>query len=331
MKTVLLGRTGVRISALGFGTMSFGAAADEAESAALFDRARAAGINFFDTANMYGAGASERILGALVATRGCRDEIVLATKAYFPMGDAPTDRGSSRYHLVRAVEDSLTRLQTDRIDVFFLHRWDEATAIDETLRALEDLVRAGKILYPAVSNFTAWQTATALGVSARSGWAPIVATQPMYNLAKRQAEVEILPHARAAELAVIPYSPLGGGLFTGKYGAGRAPEEGRLVSSAAYRIRYGADHLGPLADGVAAIAAREGVHPATLAVAWVASHPDVTAPLIGARNVAQLEASLAAADFEMPVALRDEITALAPPLPSATDRNEESKIDNPSL
>lgn len=325
MKTRLLGTTGVRVSSVGLGTMSFGGDADEATSQALFDRAFDAGVNLFDTADMYGSGRSEELLGKFVRARGVRDRVVLATKAYFPMGEAPTDRGSSRFHLVRAVEASLRRLGTDRIDLFYLHRWDDDTALESTLRALEDLVRQGKILYPAVSNFAAWQAAEALGLARALGLSPIVATQPMYNLAKRQVEVEILPHARAAGLAVIPYSPLGGGLFTGKYGAGKAPEAGRLVESKAYRIRYGAEHVRPLAEAFAAVAAREGVHPATLAVAWVRSHPDVTAPLLGARNVEQLEPSLAGAEFEMSAALREELCALTPAPPSPTDRNEEGR------
>src|SRR3954462_10992633 len=215
-----LGKTGVHVSKIALGTMSFGGDSDEATAAQVWRAARDAGVNFMDTADVYNDGRSEEIGGRLM--RGERDEIVLATKAYFPTGKGPNARGTSRYHLVRAVDASLRRLATDRIDVYYLHRFDDATALDESLRALDDLVRAGKILYPACSNFAAWQVAHALGMQAAAGWAPLVAVQPMYNLAKRQVEVEILPMAHALGVAVIPYSPTGGCLFTGKYGAGRA-------------------------------------------------------------------------------------------------------------
>jgi aryl-alcohol dehydrogenase-like predicted oxidoreductase len=316
----------MKISGLGFGTMSFGGDADEATSAAMFARCRDAGVNFFDTADVYAQGRSEQILGRLIA--GCRDQIVLATKAYFPTSTDPNARGSSRYHLVRAVEASLRRLRTDRIDVFFLHRWDDRTALEETLRALESLVVQGKILHPAVSNFTAWQTARALGIAERFGWAPIVATQPMYNLLKRQAEVEILPLARAEQLAFISYSPLAGGLLSGKYGVSRRPERGRLVENKMYMTRYGAPSNYEIADAFNALAREVGLHPATLAIAWVAAQPGVTAPLIGARDLEQLEPCLRAADLVLEPELVARVSGLSPMPPPATDRNEETSEHN---
>jgi aryl-alcohol dehydrogenase-like predicted oxidoreductase len=306
--------------------MSFGGDADEATASAMFARARDAGVNLFDTADVYNHGRSEEILGRLIAS--CRDRVVIASKAYFPMGDDPNARGTSRYHLVRAVEASLRRLGTDRIDLYYLHRWDDATRLDETLRAIDDLVRAGKILYPACSNFAAWQVAHALGAAARQGWAPLVALQPMYNLAKRQAEVELLPMAQALGVGVIPYSPLGGGLFSGKYGVGRAPAAGRLVSNPMYQVRYGDPRLYEIADGLSSIAAEMSVPPAALAVAWVASHPAVSSVLLGARSVEQLADSLAAADLELDPAARARISALSPEPPPATDRNEERSDSN---
>src|SRR5688572_14065650 len=173
-----LGRTGVKVSCLSYGTMSFGGDADEATAGKLFARARESGINFFDTANVYNEGRSEEILGRLL--RGCRDDVVLATKAYFPTGKGANDRGSSRFHLVRAVDASLRRLGTDRIDVYYLHRFDDVTDLGDSLRTLDDLVRQGKILYPACSNFAAWQVAHALGLAAARQLAPLVALQPMY-------------------------------------------------------------------------------------------------------------------------------------------------------
>jgi aryl-alcohol dehydrogenase-like predicted oxidoreductase len=322
----LLGGTGIKISRLALGCMSFGGEADEAASAALFARARDAGVTLFDTADVYNQGRSEEILGRLVA--GCRDRVVIATKAYFPTSDDANARGTSRYHLVRAVEGSLRRLGMDYVDLFYLHRWDDMTRLDETLRAVEDLVRAGKVLYPACSNFAAWQVAHALGAQARAGWAPLVAVQPMYNLAKRQAEVELLPMAQSLGIGVIPYSPLGGGLFSGKYGVGRRPDAGRLVSNPMYQVRYGDPRVFEIADGLAAFAAELAVAPAALAVAWVASHPGVTSVLLGARSVEQLDASLGAADLYLDAPTRARISALSPEPPPATDRNEERSEHN---
>ncbi len=282
MEYRFLGKTGLKVSRLALGTMSFGAEADEAEAGRMFSRCRDAGINLFDTADVYAKGRSEEILGRLI--QGSRDELVIATKAYFPTARDPNARGSSRYHLVRAVEASLRRLGTDRIDIFFLHRMDDETALEETLRAVELLVSQGKVTYPAVSNFAAWQTARALGIAERFGWAPIVAMQPMYNLLKRQAEVEIFELARAEELGVFPYSPLAGGLLTGKYGASPEPDSGRIANNPMYRTRYGEPKNFEIASAFTALARELGHQPATLAVAWVASHPAVTAPILGARS-----------------------------------------------
>jgi aryl-alcohol dehydrogenase-like predicted oxidoreductase len=306
--------------------MSFGGIADEEMSAAMFHRCREVGVNFFDCANVYQRGRAEEILGKLIAD--CRDEVVITSKVYFPMGEDVNARGATRYHIMRAVENSLRRLGTDRIDVYFIHRFDDVTPLEETLRALDDLVRQGKILYPAASNFAAWQVEKALGLSALNGWAPFEVLQPMYNLVKRQAEVEILPMARAENLGVIPYSPLGGGLLTGKYGPNKQPEKGRLVENKMYQVRYGADWVYKVAQAFVDFARVRGYDPVALAVAWVESHPAVTAPIIGARNVAQLEGSLRALEIEMTPELRAEISALSPEPPPATDRNEEQTQHN---
>jgi aryl-alcohol dehydrogenase-like predicted oxidoreductase len=321
MKYRVLGRTGVKVSQLCFGTMSFGSTADEETSAAMFHRCREAGINFFDCANVYSAGRAEEILGKLITD--CRDELVITTKVGSVMGNGPNESGLSRRHITMAIEDSLRRLGTDRVDVYFFHKFDADTPIEESLRALDDLVRQGKILYPAVSNWAAWQIAKALGVSAREGLARFECIQPMYNLAKRQAEVEILPLAQAEQMGVTPYSPLGGGLLTGKYGVGQRPESGRLVENEMYMKRYSLEQYYETAERFAAHAQERGLHPATLAVAWVMSHPGVTAPIIGARNVEQLEASLAAAEVKMTDEWRAEISALSVEPPPATDRLEE--------
>lgn len=322
----LLGRTGVRVSSLCFGTMSFGGPADEDESGRMFAAARDVGINFFDTANVYNQGLSEEILGRLI--RDERDELVIVSKVTGRMGDDPNARGSSRRNIVQAVEASLKRLGTDRLDVYLLHRFDPDTHIEETLEALDDLVRRGLVLYVGASNWAAWQVMKALGISALRGWSRFSVLQPMYNLAKRQAEVEILPMAQSEGLGVITYSPLGGGLLTGKYGAGRRPEQGRLVENPNYTARYGVDAYYRLADDFSAYAKRLGVSPITLAVAWAGTHPGVTAPIIGARDLEQLRPSLDAATYELTAETRADITALATAalgeVPLAHDRREEA-------
>ena len=316
-----LGNTGVKISPLCLGTMSFGGDADRDEATRMFRRCRERGINAFDCANVYENGRAEEILGDLVSD--CRDDVVITTKAYFPTGDGPNDRGASRYHLVRAVENSLRRLGTDRIDVLFVHRFDEQTGLDETLRALDDLVRQGKVLYLGASNFAAWQVMQALGRQRREGWTPFHVLQPMYNLTKRQAEVELLPLAENENLGVLSYSPLGGGLLTGKYGTDQRPDEGRLVENPMYQTRYGAEVHYEVADRFTEFAASHGYDPVPLAVAWVMSHPAVTAPIIGGRNLEQLEGSLRALDIDVTPDLRSAVSDLAPTPPPATDRVEE--------
>ncbi|MBI1881530.1 MAG: aldo/keto reductase [Chloroflexi bacterium] len=321
MEYKFLGNTGVQVSALCFGTMSFGGDADEETSAAMFHRCREVGINFFDCANGYQQGRAEEILGQLIAS--CRDEVIITSKVYFPTGEDLNARGASRRHIMQAVEASLKRLKTDYLDLYFIHHFEDNTPLEETLRALDNLVQQGKILYPAASNFAAWQVAKALGISAKEGWARFECLQPMYNLVKRQAEVEILPMAQSEKLSVIPYSPLGGGLLTGKYGTNQRPESGRLMENKMYQTRYGAEWVYDVAGQFTNFARERGFEPASLAVAWVAGHPAVTAPIIGARNVAQLEGSLKALEIKMTPELRAEISALSPEPPPATDRTEE--------
>jgi aryl-alcohol dehydrogenase-like predicted oxidoreductase len=320
MKFKPLGRTGVQVSELCFGTMSFGGDADEAMSASMYRACRDAGVNFFDCADQYSKGKAEEILGRLV--KGHRDQLVLTTKCYNPSSEDINDRGSSRRHVTRAVEASLKRLQTDRVEVLFLHQYDARTPIEESMRALEDLVRAGKVLYPAVSNWSAWQTQRAVDLQERNNWARLQVHQPMYNLVKRQAEVEILPMAEANGIGVIPYSPGAAGLLSGKY-SGQA--SGRLKSNKMYEARYGEPWMFEVAEKFVAFCRQRGLHPVSTAVAWVGAHPAITAPIIGARNLDQLKDSLHAASVDMTPALRTEITALSRTPPPATDRLEEIK------
>lgn len=321
MKHKVLGRTGVQVSQLCFGCMSFGGDADEAASAEMFKAVRDIGINFFDTADQYSKGKSEEILGKLM--RGSRDNLVVATKTFNPTGTDINAKGNSRRHLTRALEASLKRLQTDRVEILYLHMHDPLVPVEEAMRALEDAVRAGKVLYPALSNWSAWQAQQALGVQEANGWARIQALQPMYNLVKRQAEVEILPMAQANGVSVFPYSPAGAGLLSGKYL--QKDTQGRLVTNKMYTSRYGEPWMHEVAEKFVAFCKQRGMHPVSAAVAWVAAHPGVTAPIVGARSVQQLQASLDSMKIEMGASLWNEIAALSRTPPPATDRLEEQK------
>jgi len=320
MKYKLLGRTGVQVSQLCFGTMSFGGDADEAISGAMYKAVRDAGINFFDTANEYNKGVSEEILGRLAKEH--RNDLVITTKVNAQIRPDPNARGTSRRHMIEAIEGCLRRLQTDRIDVLFLHRYDALVPIEESMRGLEDLVRAGKVIYPAVSNWSAWQTQRAVDIQERNNWARLQVIQPMYSLVKRQAEVEILPMAEHNGIGVIPYSPAAAGLLSGKY-FGQA--SGRLKTNKMYEARYGEEWAFETAEKYVALCKAKGLHPVSAAIAWVAAHPAITAPIIGARNLDQLKASLASVDVAMTSELRKEIADLSRTPPPATDRLEEQK------
>jgi aryl-alcohol dehydrogenase-like predicted oxidoreductase len=321
MKYKLLGRTGVLVSELCFGTMTFGSEADETESTRMFNKCRDAGVNFFDCSNNYSKGKAEEILGKLI--RDCRDDVVITTKVSQRMGKDVNAIGSSRRHIARSVERSLSRLQTDRIDLYIIHHFDPFTAIDETLRALDDLVRQGKVLYLGVSNWAAWQIAKALGISEKNGLARFECIEPLYNLVKRQAEVEIFPLAESERLGIIPYNPLGAGLLAGKYAKDSKPSSGRIVEKDVYTKRYSNPRYYEIAELFTAFAQKLGISPVTLAISWVKSTPAVTAPIIGARNVVQLEDSLAAADFDMSAEMHETIAKLSGSPGTATDRSEE--------
>jgi aryl-alcohol dehydrogenase-like predicted oxidoreductase len=320
MKTRPLGRTGVQVSELCLGTMAFGGDADASEAGRMFRAARDAGVNFFDTADQYNAGRSEEILGELI--RGSRDELVIATKCFNPTGADLNARGANRRHVRRAVEASLKRLGTDRVEILFLHHYDALTPLDEHMRAVEDVVRAGKVLYPAVSNYSAWQTQAALGIQERAGWARLQAIQPMYSLVKRQAEVELLPMAQANGLGVMAYSPSGGGLLSGKYA--QAGAQGRHTTNKMYKVRYGDAWMQETAAKFVALCKERGWHPISAAVAWVGAHPAITAPIIGGRNLDQLRASLDAVKVAMTPETRAEIASLSRTPPPATDRSDEA-------
>ena len=320
MKYRVLGRSGVQVSQLCLGTMAFGGDADAAEAGRMFKAARDAGINFFDTADQYNNGRSEEVLGELM--RGSRDDLVIATKCFNPTGSDVNARGASRRHVRRALEASLKRLGTDRVEVLYLHHYDVHTPLEEHARSLEDAVRSGKALYAAVSNYAAWQTQAMLGQQERNGWARLQAIQPMYSLVKRQAEVELLPMAKANGVGVVPYSPTGGGLLSGRYLEKGA--QGRHTVNKMYKTRYGEEWAHETAGKFVAYCKQHGWHPVSAAVAWVGAHPAVTAPIVGARNAEQLKASLESVKIVLTPDQHAEIAALSRTPPPATDRLEEN-------
>jgi 1-deoxyxylulose-5-phosphate synthase len=297
-------------SPLAFGCMQFGGRADAQAARAMFDAARAAGLTHFDTAHVYTDGASERLIGEFAQGDG---EVTIATKVGYT-------GGAGRANLTAQFDESLRRLGTDAVDLLYLHRFDSATSLEETISLFVEWQQSGRIARIGLSNFAAWQVMKAQAVAARFG-SRIDVIQPMYNLVKRQVEVELLPMCADQGIAVHAYSPLGGGLLTGKYASGGA---GRLSEDSRYAARYAPEAMHKAATGLAALAADLGTHPATLAVAWVMSCPlTPVIPLISARDTAQLAPSLAALSLPMTADLRARLSALYPAPPPATDRLEE--------
>ncbi|MEM9426192.1 MAG: aldo/keto reductase [Pseudomonadota bacterium] len=289
--------------------MQFGGGANEAASAAMYTACREAGISFFDTAYGYTEGRSETYLGQLIAPE--RDDVFVATKCAYT--------GAAPEAITEQIEESRTRLGTDVIDLLYLHRWDDTVPLADTLSALAGPISDGIVRHVGVSNFASWQVMKARQIARDMGF-DITALQPMYNLVKRQVEVELLPMAESEGFAVCPYSPLGGGLLTGKYLKGGS---GRLAEDDRYAARYAPEWMTKTASGLVALADEVGVSASTLAVAWVARHPGVFGPIISARTVAQLAPSLKAMRFSMSDTLYDRVSALSPRPPPATDRLEE--------
>ena len=290
-----LGRTGLQVSGLCMGTMTFGGVTDEAGAKKIFDRCLEKGVNFFDTANGYTGGQSEKILGRLI--KGHREDLVIATKVYNPQGPGPNDMGLSRKHIIQACEASLRRLDTDYVDLYQVHADDRQTPLEETLSALDQLVRDGKVRYIGASNHTAWRLSDALWTSETRGLARYDCLQPLYNLIERGIDQELLPLCRDKGVGVIAWSPLAGGWLTGKY-RGEVPEDARL--NQAGRPPMGGtvdreailDTLTKVADGV-------GATPAQVALRWVMDQDGLTSAIVGARNVEQLDSNLGAADLEL--------------------------------
>ncbi|WP_438350577.1 aldo/keto reductase [Paenibacillus sp. FA6] len=279
-----LGRTGLKVSEVSLGTMAFGRWIDEDASANIIDLALDHGINLFDTADVYGKdqpGDSERILGNLLKER--RNDIVLATKVHGRVGDGVNDAGQSRYHIIRAVENSLKRLKTDYIDLYQVHRFDPDTPLEETLRALDDLIRQGKVRYIGASNFAAWQLAKAHGISAVHSLHRFESLQPEYSIITRNIEKEIIPFVQSEEVGVIVYSPLGRGILSGKYKVGEIPPIGSRLAAGEKRLE---DLLQKnaieLADAIRPLAEQRGLTSAQYALSWVLSRPGITSAILGA-------------------------------------------------
>ena len=314
MRTLRFGKTGLRVSELALGSWRFGSDADEETSFAQLDLFRERGGNFIDSADVYGGGRAEEIVGSWLTSRGARDEFVVATKAWGRTGPGPNDFGSSRKHIVSAIDASLRRLQTDYVDLYFVHAWDPGVQLEETLSTLDGLVRAGKVLHLGASNFLGWQLMQAWGLCRIHGWERFVTVQNEYNLLSRASELEVLPACRETGLVLFPWSPLGGGWLTGKYRrAAAAPPAGTRVADWLESWQPDSwdqranERTWAVIDELVGVAEARGVSPSQVALNWVRAKPDVVAPIVGARTLEQLADNLASVEWELEPA---EVAAL---------------------
>ncbi|HVN54515.1 MAG TPA: aldo/keto reductase [Anaerolineaceae bacterium] len=305
MEYTNLGQTGLQVSRLCLGAMTFGREASEEVSVQILDRFVEAGGNFFDTANVYADGRSEEILGRWLKGKR-REDLVIATKVRYPVGEGPNRSGLSRKHILDAVEGSLRRLGTDYVDLYQVHAWHAGTPLEETLGTLDSLVRAGKARYIGASNFSGWQLQKAVDLSRRMSWEPFRCLQPLYNLLDRATEWELIPVCQNEGLGVIPWSPLRGGWLSGKYRRGMsAPPEGTRVEEASLKgwseswNAYNNEHTWKTIDALFEVAQESGRTPAQAAINWLLNRPGVTAPIIGARTLEQLEGSLGATRWSL--------------------------------
>jgi aryl-alcohol dehydrogenase-like predicted oxidoreductase len=311
MKTTHLGRTGLTVSRICLGTMNFGPFTTQEDAFAIMDRALQAGIQFFDTANVYGRragiGATETIIGNWFAQgNGRRDQVVLATKVYGTIGEGPNDKRLSARHIRQACEDSLKRLQTDHIDLYQMHHVDRDTPWEEIWQAMEQLIRGGKILYVGSSNFAAWHIVKANAAAKERGLLGIVSEQSIYHLNNRSVELEVLPMCAAEGIGVLPWSPVGGGLLGGVL---KKPAEGR---SATDFVRSRLEKCRPQIQAYEQLCDQIAVHPAAVALAWVMQHPAVTAPIVGPRTLKHLEAAIRAVDVELSDETLQKLDAIFP-------------------
>ncbi len=316
MDYVRLGTTGLKVSRLCLGCMTYGSSKwrpwvlDEEAALPFFKKALEAGINFFDTADMYSAGDSERVTGKALKQYARRDEVVIATKVFNPMGEGPNDRGLSRKHIFDAIDASLSRLGVDHVDLYQIHRFDPETPIEETLEALSDVVRAGKARYIGASSMYAWQFMNMLAVSRANGWAPFVSMQPQYNLVYREEEREMLPLCREQGIGVIPWSPLARGFLAGgRAKPGEGDTERARSDEFSPRLYYREpDHA--VVEAVEIIATARGVANTQIALAWVLANPAITAPIVGASKAHHLDDAIGALSLKLTA---DEVKALEKP------------------
>ncbi|MGH9325703.1 MAG: aldo/keto reductase [Terriglobia bacterium] len=289
-----LKHTDLRVSRISFGTMTFGSQVDEATARRMVDRCLDAGVNFFDTANIYNKGEAETILGK--ALIGKRDKVIVASKVRGKMGDSPGESGLSHAAIRKAIDASLKRLGTDHVDLYYLHQPDYDVPIEETLGAISDLVHEGKVRYPAVSNYAAWQVAEIFCTSERKGYSPPRISQPMYNLLARNIEEEYVPFCKRFAVAMVPYNPLAGGLLTGKYRDQNVKSGGRFDSNTMYQDRYWHDDYFAAVDELSRIARDAGKTLVALSLQWLLSQPHVDSVILGASRLEQLEENLKACE-----------------------------------
>jgi 1-deoxyxylulose-5-phosphate synthase len=305
MNYVNLGKSGVKVSRLCLGTMTYGSPAwrpwilDEPVSRPFIKRALDAGINFFDSADMYSKGASEEVLGRAISDFAKRHEVVIATKVFYPLTDDPNARGLSRKHIFDAIDGSLRRLGMDYVDLYQIHRYDPVTPVEETLEALHDVVKAGKARYLGASSMSAWQFAEMLALQRQNGWSPFVSMQNHYNLVYREEEREMIPLCRARGVGLIPWSPLARGFLAGNRQRGRKDATPREQHDEFGHNLYYADADYDIADRVVEVAKRKNALPIQIALAWILRQPGVTAPIVGASKLEQLEQLLAGVDVHL--------------------------------
>lgn len=305
-----LGRAGLKVSEICLGTMTFGNGADQAEASRMVDTALGAGVNFFDTANSYVGGTSETMLGE--ALRGKRHEAVIASKVFNPMGHRPNDSGMSRLHIKQQIEGVLKRLQTDYVDLFFIHHVDHQTPLEEMLRAFDDLVREGKVLYTACSNFEAWRLMEALWLSDSKGWERFACYQPQYSLVVRDIDEEIVPVLTLKGLGCVAWSPLGSGYLTGKYSPGSLKVQGsRSAEGWGFQSRFFAPNHAEILQTLLDTAKEIGRTPAQAALRWVMDQPFMTSAIVGARNAEQLKETLQAGGWRLPEAALEKLNRVS--------------------
>ena len=311
MKIAQLGKSGLKVSQVCLGTMTFGREADEAAAFAIMDYFVEQGGTFVDTADAYSTGATESVVGRWLKARGNRDSLVIATKVFHQMGSGPNDAGLSRIHIQRAVEASLLRLQTDVIDLYQVHRWDPAAPIEETIDALDDLVRQGKVRYVGCSNVRAYQLQYCLDYARAHAMSPFISLQPVYNALNRAIEAELLPLCAEQGIGVLSYNPLAGGMLTGKYRKDEPlPKGARLEAFSFYHDRYYTDQAFDIVGRFLQEATRRGVSPAQLALGWVLAEPRISSPILGARSLEQIKDSLKGVEIHLTAGERAAIPSV---------------------